>query len=185
MPQPYFDEPFIPQDITEGARKFGQEFQQFLNVGKLPNTRTRLTHALTIRSGNGRVVGALKAFSPAQSRVVEEEYEVDAQASGMPIDLVPQIVNRREIRVVRYDLYNRLMEEAFGTDEIVVLADQSRPFALREVWRGPAGVLVGGQRIYEYRGCWFTDIGRTLDADSDRVSAADATIVWQSRDRVL
>lgn len=185
MPQPFFDEPFVPRDLTEGARKYGEDFRRFTNIGGLPNTRTRLTHALTIRSGNGRVVGAISAFSPSQSRVIEDEFEVDAQASGMPIDVVPQVVNHREIRVRRYDLYNRLMEEAFGTDELIVLADQARPFSVREVWRGPSGVLVGGQRIYEYRGCWFSNIGRELTADGDRTSMADATLTWQGRDRVL
>ena len=185
MPAPFFDEPFIPQDVTEGARKFGQDLRRFTNTSQLPLTKTRLTHALTIRSGNGRVVGAMKAFSPSQSRVIDEEYEVDSQASGLPIDLIPQTVNRREIRVERYDLYNVLMEEAFGSTELVTLADQSRPFSLREVWRGPSGVLVGGQRIYEYLGCWFSDLGRTLAADNDRVSLANATVVWQFRHRVL
>jgi hypothetical protein len=170
------------EDAGEAARKFGDIFDQF---AQLPNTRTRLDHALTIRVGTGRVVGAIKTFAPSQGRTVDDEFEVNSAASGMPVDLVPQTVNKREFRIERYDLYTKIMEEVFGTKEIVVLTDQFRPFSLREIWRGPAGVLTGQQRIYEYTGCWFTDIGRVMDASGDRVVAADATVTWLDRRRVL
>ena len=102
-------------DAREAARKFGDIFGQF---AQLPNTKTRLDHALTIRAGTGRVVGAIKDFAPSQGRTLDEEFEVNSAASGMPVDLVPQIVNKREFRISRYDLYTRLMEESFGTGEI-------------------------------------------------------------------
>jgi hypothetical protein len=170
------------EKAAEAAKKWGSFFGTFAS---LPNTRTRLDHALTLRTGSGRAIGAVKTFSYSQSRSLDEEFEVNAQGSGMPVDLVPQNVTRREMRIERYDLYTKIMEEVFGTQELVVLTDQYRPFTLRELWRGPAGVLTGGQRIYHFTGCWFTDIGRTLDTSGDRVVMADATIAWTDRVRVL
>lgn len=99
----------------------------------VPNTRTRLSHALTIRAA-GRTIGAVHSISPSQSRTVDQEFEVEANSKGMPIDLVPQTVDKRELRVSRYDLYTSIMEEVFGNYEIINLCDQYRPFTLREVW---------------------------------------------------
>jgi len=145
-------------------------------------------------------------------------FEVEANSVGQPIDLVPQTVERREIRVARYDLYISVMEEVFGSSEIVMLTDQFRPFFLREVWTGPGieipGVVQGllpddaqrnlnldstargflsaassvvsrnKSRQYEYVGCWFSDIGRNIDAKSDRTISVDATIQYLDRRRL-
>lgn len=181
------------------------------------------------------------------SQTVDAKFEVDGNGHGMPVDLVPEAVTRREIRIARYDIYVQIMEEVFGSAELIVLADQFRPFSCREVWKGPAfnpfglanslagtafgGVLGGlapfnlipgvrnaqqatqqaanatssaiaaaatstagqaattvlgatttvGSRTYEYQGCYFTDLGRQLEATSDRIVSVDATIVWLRR----
>ena len=178
------------------------------------------------------------------SRTIDSEYEVNASAHGMPADLVPQTVERREIRVSRYDLYPLIMEEVFGTTELITLADQASPFVVRERWVGPAFDLLGASqdllglapgivsgvpgnlgsqaqnaiasaiqpastavtqaltgrvgsavvntlgfisqdiRAYEYSGCYFTDLGRQIDAKGDRVVSVEATLTWLSRRRV-
>lgn len=159
----------------------------------------------------------------------------------MPVDLVPQRVDTREIRIARYDTYPEIMEEVFGTSELIVLSDQYRPFTCREVWRGPgvnvlggAGSALGGisslagslgltaaqnaanqaqagisgaigaagsssvgaaavtllgtltadTRIYEYVGCWFSNVGRSIDTKGDRVISVEATLHFQGRRRV-
>lgn len=178
----------------------------------VPTTRTRLSHALTIRAG-GRVIGAVHLWSPSQSRTVDHEFEVEANAVGLPVDLVPGVVDRRELRITRYDLYTAVMEEVFGSFELVNLTDQFRPFSLREVWAGPGigselvgslaniagaspvlaaglsggiGSFLGGgtNRQYEYAGCWFTDVGRTIDAKGDRVVSVEATIAYLRKNRI-
>lgn len=206
----------------------------------VPNTVTRLSHAVSIRAG-GRAIGAIHSFGPAQSRTVDIEYEVEPNSTGLPVDIIPQAVDRREVRIARYDTYPEIMEEVFGTSELIVLSDQFRPFTIREVWRGPginllggAGTALGGisslagslgltaaqnaanqaqagisaaagaaasgsvgqplltalgtitadTRIYEYVGCWFSDVGRTIDAKGDRVITVDATLIWLGRRRV-
>lgn len=196
----------------------------------IPVTQTRLSHALTIRAGS-RIIGAVHVFSSSQSRTIDQEYENEPSSSGLPRDLVPQTVDRREIRVARYDLYNSIMEEVFGSSEIVNLSDQFRPFSLREVWdapgaglglltnalgltasaglstndptalfrasianfdletavlRGASAIAAGSQpRQYEYLGCWFSDIGRPLDAKGDRTVSVDATIQYQFKKRLV
>lgn len=210
----------------------------------VPNTRTRLSHALTIRV-RGRIIGAIHSWAPSTSRTVDTEFEVETNSNGMPVDQVPQTVDRREIRIARYDTYPAIMEEVFGTSELITLTDQFQPFTLREVWRGPGinplgsafgaagsalaglsslagplglspvqnaaaaanaelsnalgaagssivgsavvtvlGTLTADTRMYEYLGCYFTDIGRSMDAKGDRVVSVDATITWLSRRRV-
>jgi hypothetical protein len=201
-----------------------------------------MAHAITLRS-QSRTIGAVHTFAPSLRRTVDAEYEVEANSTGMPVDLVPQLVDGREIRLSRYDLYPLIMEEVFGAFELVLLTDQTRPFTLREIWRGPGinalggttgaalgnisglgnqlglpevapfiggiqgsisdavatatasrvgapivgvlGILTEDVRAYEYRGCWFTDVGRQIDAKSDRVISVDATLVFQDRVRVL
>jgi hypothetical protein len=181
--EPFVDQPTVIDDIADVARRVGNLFNQA--NGGLPNTTTRLSHALTLRIGPGQIVGAVFAFSPSQRRSIDEEWEVDAAASGLPSDIVPQALTERTIRIERYDIYTRLMEEITGTKELIVLTDQSRPFILREVWRAPYGVLTGGQRVYEYLNCWFSDLGRTVRSDDNRVVSVEATIVWGRRRRVL
>lgn len=180
-------------------------------MGAVPTTRTRLSHALTIRAG-GRVIGAVHQWSPSQSRTVDHEFEIEANAVGMPVDLVAGVVERREIRISRYDLYVSVIEEVFGAFEIINLADQYRPFSLREVWRGPglggevthalsnlagaapqlsaalttgaAGLVGSAGRQYEYSSCWFTDLGRTIDTKGDRVISVDATLAYLGKNRI-
>jgi len=208
----------------------------------VPNTVTRMSHALTIRVGS-RIVGAVHSFAPSMSRTVDTEFEVERGSHGMPVDLVPQAVENRELRVDRYDTYPEIMEEVFGTSELAVLADQYQPFTIREMWRGPPkspfpavgsglagvaslagslglsgaqrainqtqyelgnataaaasssagagaaftvlGTLTADTRVYVYTGCWFSNIGRTIDAKNDRVVSVAATLIYLDRFRVL
>lgn len=201
-----------------------------MGLVSVPVTRTRLSHALTIRAG-GRIIGAVHQWSPSQTRTIDTEFEIGPNEVGMPREVIPQTVETRSIRIARYDLYPILMEEAFGSREIVNLSDQSRPFTLREVWTAPgaglglfanifgatvnrglgrltsglgpdvsvepvslkqgitatAEALLSGNspRQYEFLGCWFSDIGRNMDAKGDRIISVDATIVYLTKRRII
>lgn len=209
-------------------------------MAAVPTTVTRLSHAFTLRAGR-RIIGAIHNVSFSTRRTVDTEFEVDANGYGLPVDHVPQTVETREMRISRYDTYPAVMEEVFGSSELIVLTDQYRPLSIRETWRGPSLSFIGGAgtvagslgalggtlgisaveeyankaqadvsnavaaaasgsvgrpllgvlgaltpdtRIYEYTGCYFTDIGRQLDAKGDRVVSADATLVWITRRRL-
>jgi len=214
-------------------------------ANQLPLTTTRLSHALTIRAGPGRVVGAIHTWDHSQSRQIEEVWDMDANAVGYPADIIPQTLRTRTLKIGRYDLYTDTMEEVFGTRELITLTDQYRPFSLREIWRAPlrapvfaevqsaaiaslnnvrdtlvgkaeratsnalammgaaggtrdgvasfAGRLLGDafedvitpRRVYEYMGCWFSDMGRRASSTGDRVVSVDATVIYKRRRRVF
>lgn len=158
-----------------------------LLVSQVPVTRTRTSHGLLIRVAGGRVVGAVNGFTHTQTREVQDEFEIDVNAVGHgPVDIVPQNITTRSLQIKRYDLWQRPMEEAFGTGaELVTLADQARPFVLRSIWRSPVSSLLGGRRVYEYTGCYFTSIGRNALSTDNRIVNVDAQITYVLRRRVL
>lgn len=177
-------------DIAKAAiNQFGVDpslVDDFLVPKDVPRTRTRTSHGLLIRVAGGRVIGAINGFTHTQSRQIDEEWEVRREANGRaPADLVPQNVTDRTISVSRYDLWTRNMEEVLNqTGELVSLADQFRPFSLRTAWRSPVGIVLGGRRVYEYQGCWFSRIGRTARSDDNRLINVDAEIRYHDRIRI-
>lgn len=167
-------------DVTNAA--LGAVAGLFRPTGAVPDTRVRLTHALTLKIGT-RVIGAVHKLAPTMRRAVDREPEVDVNGVGLYAAIIPQMMDG-DVRLSRYDLYLSLLEDVVGTREIVVLTDQSVGLILRETWRGPAGVGGGGVRMYDYLDCYFTDLGRSLDASGDRVSGVDATLAFRTRRRI-
>ena len=192
MPSPFVGDPGISPGDEAGSAIINQLgldpslISDFINPSRVPHTRTRTSHGLTIRVGGGRIVGAVQSVQHSQSRQIDEEWEINRGHRGAgPADLVPQNVTTRTLQVTRYDLFVRNMEEVFDTSgEIVSLSDQFRPFSLRTIWQSPVGIVLGGRRIYEYSGCWFSSIGRNVSVDDNRVVSVDAQITYQYRRRV-
>lgn len=130
-------------------------------MATVPNTNVRMSHALTLRVGS-RVCGAVHAYAPSSSRRLEDVFEVEVNAVGKPREIIPGPLESRELRVSRYDLYLTVMEEIFGSTELINLTDQTRPFTLREAWVGPGlagalspftpGLNAGGQIAAELAG---------------------------------
>lgn len=178
-------------DIAEAAiNQFGIDrslVSDFITVDRVPRTRTRTSHGLSIRVGGGRIIGAVNVLSHNQSRQIDEEWHINKGSRGAePADLIPQNVTGRTLTVSRYDLFVRNMEEVFDrTGEIIVLSDQFKPFSLRTIWQSPVGIVLGGRRIYEYTGCYFSRIGRAVRSTDDRIVNVDAEITYKLRRRVL
>lgn len=154
-----------------------------------PSTATRTTHALTIHAiGPGRrgIIGAAHALSTTQSRTVEDVFEVQSLGYGRPADVIPQNLTTRTIEIQRYDLFKRSMEQVFGKGawELVDLTDQSHPFTLRTTWGEPGFPGLTRKHVFEYTGCWFTNLGRTMSATDDRIVKVNATLTWTRRYRV-
>ncbi len=181
----------VANDIGQAAiNQFGLDpslVTDIVSPDRVPRTRTRTSHGLTLRVSGGRIIGAVNALGHTQSRDLDEEWEINKGARGAaPSDIIPQNVTTRTLTVSRYDLFVRNVEEVFDrTGEIIVLSDQFRPFTLRTTWQSPVGIALGGRRIYEYTGCWFSRIGRTVRSDDDRIVNVDAEITYQLRRRVL
>jgi hypothetical protein len=194
MGLPFINDPVGGEVARQSLDFFGVDPTFFTDVvnpnllaSQVPVTRTRTSHGLLIKVAGGRVVGAVNGFSHSQSRDVEDVFEVDANATGYgPVDLIPQNTTTRTLVIKRYDLWQRPMEEAFGVSgEFVALADQTRPFILRTTWRSPVSSLLGGRRVYEYTGCWFTSFGRNAATTDSRIINVDAQIKYAYRRRVL
>ena len=194
MGLPFIKDPVGGEVARQSLDFFGVDPTFFTDVvnpnllsSQVPVTRTRTSHGLLIRVAGGRTIGAVNGFTHRQSREVQDEFECDVNAVGYgPVDIVPQNITTRTLSIKRYDLWQRPMEEAFGTSgELVALADQSRPFVLRSVWRSPVSSLLGGRRVYEYTGCYFTSFGRTASSTDSRIINVDAEITYVLRRRVL
>lgn len=160
------------------------------NGQRVPSTRTKTSFALTIHATVGKrrgVIGAIYEISPNQMLQVDEENEVNAQATGLPRELIPQLVTGRTLDIKRYDLYTNTIEQVFsGPKEIVTLAEQIGPVNVRLMWKSPErsslGPIVGGavMQVYEFVDCYITKIGRTISAQDDVIVRADAAMVWRN-----
>lgn len=150
-----------------------------------PSTTSQLTHALTIRSQTGQTIGAINEWNPRQTRTITELYEfgqvtpgtggVEPGGPGEPYEKVPGNISGMEIAIRRYDIYTTQMEVAFGTDDLAMLSRQFEPFSVRESWTSPEGAN-NYSAIYD--GCWFSDLGRTLDSKGDRIVNVSATLQY-------
>jgi len=150
-----------------------------------PTTIAQLSHAITIQV-NDRIVGAINQWNPAQNRTITELYEFGqvtgpyASGNGEPFEKVPGNVSGMQIAIQRYDIYLEQMEQAFGTPDLTMLSNQNDAFDVRETWRSPNNV---NNYYNEYRGCWFSDLGRTIQSTGDRIVNVNATLQYTHRDR--
>jgi hypothetical protein len=149
-----------------------------------PNTVASLSHAVTIRANN-TVIGAINEWNPRQNRTVTELYELGdgttagfEPGNGVPFEKVPGNVSGMEIEVRRYDIYTLRMESAFtGVVDMTMLSDQLNPIEVREQWKLPDNTVY----FNLYRGCWFSNLGRTISATGDRTVNVNATLQYTRR----
>jgi len=156
-----------------------------------PLTLTASSHSITIKTDKGIKIGRIQSWSPSMSRTIDTVFEVQANATGEPIERVPQVQGTNSISVDRFELYTFHMGEAFGVPvlngsysgnpELVSLIYQVKPFHIREIWRDPTG----GMRAYIYTNCWFSSMGITIAATDDRVIKSRGTLEFTRRLRVI
>lgn len=171
----------------------------------VPRTRTRTSHDFVIVV-DGRIIGAVQELAEGQSRSTTDVWELHRNQYGVePANIVPGINSSRTLRIRRFDLFTAPFEEVFGDVRIASLADQSRPFTLRTRLGSPgmvgassvidtsnvtgkaaeallnAGVSALGREIWEYNGCYFTQMDRVYSVDGNRLVGVDAQITYQSR----
>jgi hypothetical protein len=174
------------------------------NGVKFPATTTVTSYALTLHGrvkGFSRPIGAVREFGVNQSLTLDQEYDVAIGNTGLPRELIPQTLNNRTIRLVRYDIYRGMFEQVFGYPfEMAMLNQQFGPITMRMTWKTPNGSPFAdalranngskeGQSpeeakraqsstlIFEYQGCYFTTFGRTVSSENVIVMA-NADITW-------
>jgi hypothetical protein len=130
---------------------------------RVPITRVRTTHALTIKA-NGHTIGLINGWSPTQGRTATPVFEVGTDNSGNPTEIVPGNVSGLSVSINRFDAYVHRMEEAFGTPDLVMLTRQNQPFDIIEVWKIPN--LSGGYNNLIRSGA-FTPSGAATTVKSD------------------
>lgn len=159
-----------------------------------PTTKAQLSHAMVLRI-NGLTLGALNEWNPRINRTLTDLYEFGpvtgpfAANPGEPFEVVPGNISGMQIDIRRWDLYEQQLETAFGPSNIyssayqgvTMLSNQFAAFGCREVWTTPAN---SNNYVRVYGGCWWQDIGVTLDAKGDRTINAGGTIRYTRRDKL-
>lgn len=150
-----------------------------------PETSTQTSHGLSIRVG-GVTIGAINGWNPAITRGIAELYEFGTvtglyeASNGAPYEKVPNNVSGMTVQIQRYDLWTARMEQVFGTGDITMLSNQRAPFEVREVWVQPSNA----QYAKNYRGCWFSNVGRNLSTTAERVVQVSATLEYTKVEEV-
>jgi len=139
-----------------------------------PVTSIRTSHAVSILAG-GKTVGQIQSWAPNQSLTVTHAYELKQETSGTVTENVPGNISGLTIQVGRYDLFSSKMEEVWGLGyTLKMLTDQRNPFTVREKWVNPDNSVEN----LEYYDCWFSQLGRNLQAQGDRIVMVNATITY-------
>lgn len=146
---------------------------------QVPETTIRTSHAITIKA-NGKTVGQVQTWAPTQSRNVKHCYQLatwdGTTRSGNVTENVPGNITGLTIQVSRYDLFASRMEEVWGSPTaFYMLTNQFKPLEITEKWVNPVKNTV--ERV-TYYGCWFSQLGRNLQAEGDRVVMVNATLSY-------
>jgi len=144
----------------------------------VPNTTIRTSHAVSIRVGS-TTIGQIQTWAPNQSRTITPGYQLastlDGIDSGEVTENVPGNITGLTIQVSRYDLFASKMEQVWGTsDSLWMLTKQSNKIEIEEKWSNP----VGGGEKFTYFDCWFSQLGRNLQAQGDRIVMVNATLAY-------
>lgn len=151
----------------------------------VPFTKVVNSHGLLIQVAGGQLVGAITSFSTRQSRAAKPLFEFgtstigggdDVEAnSGEPFEIAPGVSAGTTIDIQRYDIWTSHFEQAFGTQDLTMLTNQLSSIRFIEFWTGPEANL---NFTKVYYGAWFTSLGRTINAEGDRVRMATAQAMY-------
>lgn len=149
-----------------------------------PVTKAVSSHGLVVRA-NGQPIGGIHQWAPRMARGATHVYEfgqaTDANAgSGEPFDVVPGNVTGLEITIGRYDIYKARFERVFGSQDLVMLTNQTIPIDFVEVQFSPDGTL---NETFNYIGAWFTNLGKTFATTDNRLVMVNGSAAFQLKRR--
>jgi hypothetical protein len=155
-----------------------KSYSLYLRVGKRSNGAS--TRGNTKPSVLGKI-GAVHSIRFEERLTLEEEYEVNALAIGLPRAIVPQNLLTRSITLERYDLYASTLEQLLGIEvdgiEGLSLASNAGPLALHVYKTSP---ITGQVQTRVYQGCYCESVGRTVDAKNNTIVGANAVLRWKN-----
>jgi hypothetical protein len=141
----------------------------------IPETTVRTSHAVSIRA-NSVTIGQIQTWAPNQSRTITPTYQLatfhDGVGSGEVFENVPGNITGLTIQVARYDLFAYKMEEVWGGVAFWMLCKQTTALEIEERWQNPGS----SAEKYLYTKCWFSQLGRNLQAQGDRIVMVNATL---------
>jgi len=141
---------------------------------QVPYTGIRTSHAISIRVGS-TTIGQIQTWAPTQSRTITPAYELRSETSGEVTENIPGNVTGLTIQVSRYDLFTAKMEQVWGTSKALwMLSNQNIPLTVEEKWRNPNMIV----EKFVYEGCWFSQLGRNMQAQGDRIVLVNATLAY-------
>ena len=145
-----------------------------------PETVSRTSHSMSIIF-DGQRVGLINGWNPQQNRDVNPIYELNVETSGLPLENIPGNVRGLTISINRFDVWTSRMEQVFGSVDLSMLSNQKRPFTVQEEWTYPDGTT---KEVWAYEGCWFTNIGRNLRSDDQRMVNVNASLAYVYKRRL-
>ena len=142
----------------------------------VPNTTIRSSHAVSIRVAS-TTIGQIQTWAPNQSRTVTPAYQLASTLNGIDsgevVENVPGNITGLTIQVSRYDLFASKMEQIWGTAQALwMLTKQVNQIEVEEKWTNPDNT----SEKYTYFDCWFSQLGRNLQAQGDRIVMVNATL---------
>lgn len=144
-----------------------------------PNTLARTGHSITILFA-GKALGMINGWAPQQSRQITPLYEINSETSGLPLENIPGNVQNLTMAIQRYDLWSSRLEQAFGSVDLSMLSNQQSPFQVQERWIAPSGAV----EVWQYEGCWFSQIGRNFRSDDTRLVNVNAAITYTYKTKI-
>jgi len=146
----------------------------------LKDTVSRLSHSITIRA-NGVTIGAISSLKEDHRQNTKALYGLGtfeqpgsySAVSGEPYEIVPNNIEPISLTISRYDLVVTKLEQAFNTTfDLTILSNQASGIEVVQIERRTDGTTEG----FVWSGCWFESLGRTLNAEGERVIQVEATL---------
>ena len=127
-------------------------------MARIPNRKTVVSYAYTVKNNQGKAIGTLQGFSTTMSRRLERIFEINRNASD--VDTFEIVPGRSEFRVTidRLETYGNSLWEALGITNAEEVSKAINPINITEVLQGPNGET----RTTEYHNCWIESLGKNI-----------------------
>ena len=140
---------------------------------------------VTAQNSQQHLVGQILSIDPSEGRDITDSFVLGNEPVDEPFELIPGVVNRRQLEVRYVSLYLQPLQLALQTDaknsspgNAVSLTQQSTPFDIQENVTNPA---TGQTKTRTYQGCFIENYGATRNIENRDIRVIErATIRYRS-----